>query len=97
MWNSEDRFVTCNSSFRKIHSDTEQFLKPNVSFEEYQRHRANSGTIAEAEGRVEQWVEETLKDQKKSTFHQRLSYSRWEMVPRKATEIGRWGSHRHSF
>ncbi len=53
---SDDNIVVLNSRYREIHARSAYLLRPGASFESFLRNHAELGEIAEAAGRVDDYV-----------------------------------------
>src|SRR5215210_4152378 len=90
-YDGEDRLVICNSCYRDL-------LYPNLAieltagrtFESIIRHAAESGYVTDAQGRVEEWVAERLRQHRNpgEPQVQRRNNGRWVMVSERRTEDG---------
>ena len=91
LYDSEDRLIACNSKYRAL-------LYPNVddqvivgkTFEALIRHAAESGDVADAEGRIDEWVAERLAHHRDpaAAFLQRRGDGRWLIVSERRTDDG---------
>lgn len=57
MWDSEDRFMTCNSHYREIQKETLGYLEDGILFKDYISRLADSGLILEAVEDKQGWLE----------------------------------------
>ena len=60
-YNSDDRLISCNEEYRRLHPLIGDLLKPGVRFKDLVRAHAERGAIPEAKGRVETYVRERMK------------------------------------
>jgi class 3 adenylate cyclase/HAMP domain-containing protein len=91
LYDSEDRLVACNSKYRTL-------IFPNVAdeslvgmtFETLIRRAAEHGDIEEAQGRLEEWMQERLVRHRNpgSAFLQRRRNGRWVIVSERKTDDG---------
>ncbi len=91
LYDNEDRLVACNSKYRTL-------IFPNVAdeslvgmtFETLIRRAAEHGDIEDAQGRLEEWVEERLARHRNPTsaFLQRRRDGRWVIVSERKTDEG---------
>jgi PAS domain S-box-containing protein len=58
LWDREGRLVLANRRFGEIYSHSAPHLKPGLPWQELARLAAASGKVANAVGRVEEWVHE---------------------------------------
>jgi len=90
-FDAEDRLVACNSSYRELlYHGLEVDLPTGTAFESIVRRAAEGGHIKEAEGRVEEWVAERLRQHRnpgEPTIQQRVN-DRWVMISERQTEEG---------
>lgn len=90
-YDGEDRLVICNSCYRDLlYPDLEMELTSGTTFESIIRHAAERGYVTDAEGRVEEWVAERLRQHRNpgEPQVQRRSNGRWVMVSERRTEDG---------
>ena len=91
LYDPNDRLVMCNSTYSRIlYQDTEDIVTPGTKFETVIRNAVERGLIAEAEGRVEEWVEERLARRRNpgEAHLQRRSDGRWILISERSTEDG---------
>jgi class 3 adenylate cyclase len=91
LYDNEDRLVACNSKYRTL-------IFPNVAdeslvgmtFETLIRRAAEHGDIEDAQGRLEEWVQERLVRHRNpsSAFLQRRRDGRWVIVSERKTDDG---------
>jgi HAMP domain-containing protein len=91
LYDNEDRLVACNSKYRTL-------IFPNVAdesllgttFETLIRRAAEHGDIEDAQGRIEEWVQERLLRHRNpsSAFVQRRRDGRWVIVSERKTDDG---------
>ncbi len=60
LFNADDRLVLCNRRFREISDGASHLIVPGVTFESILRIRAEGGFIADAIGKVEEWIAERM-------------------------------------
>ncbi len=90
-YDSEDRMVLCNSCYRQLlYSGTEADLTPGQTFESIIRRAAERGYIKDANGRVEEWVADRLRQHRQpgEPQVQRRADGRWIMVSERRTDEG---------
>ena len=90
-YDGEDRLVICNSRYRDLlYPDLEIELTAGTTFESIIRHAAERGYVTDAEGRVEEWVAERLRQHRNpgEPQVQRRNNGRWVMVSERRTEDG---------
>ena len=91
LFDPEDRLVVCNSRYREIlYPDIRENVGPGMSFEEIVRRAAEGGRIANANGRVEDWVAERLEQHRNpgAPVLQRRTDGRWIQVSERRTHDG---------
>ncbi|MGH6802394.1 MAG: adenylate/guanylate cyclase domain-containing protein, partial [Methyloceanibacter sp.] len=91
LYDSEDRLVACNSKYRKLlypGAGDEAVL--GMTFESLIRRSAERGDIVDAQGRIEEWVEERLARHRdpSAAFLQRRGDGRWVLVSERKTDDG---------
>ncbi len=65
LFDAEDRFVLCNSTYKENLKPIKKYLKPGVSYEEILRAYAEKGLNTEAKENAEKYVRERLKRHRK--------------------------------
>src|SRR5205823_59762 len=81
----------CNSCYRNLlYSGTDFTPTAGMSFETVIRRAAESGAIKDAEGRVEQWVSERLRQHRHAgpPHMQHRRDGRWMMISERKTDDG---------
>jgi PAS domain S-box-containing protein len=90
-YDAEDRLVVCNSCYReRLYPGLEVDLATGTTFESIVRRAAERGYIKDAEGRVEEWVAERLRQHRDpgEPHMQRRGNGRWVMISERRTEDG---------
>jgi PAS domain S-box-containing protein len=90
-YDGEDRLVICNSCYRDLlYPGLEIELTAGTTFESIIRRAAEGGYVTDAQGRVEEWVAERLRQHRNpgEPQVQRRSNGRWVMVSERRTEDG---------
>jgi len=90
-YDGEDRLVICNSCYRNLlYPDLEIDLSAGTTFESIIRRAAERGYVKDAEGRVEEWIAERLRQHRNpgEPRVQRRGDDRWVMVSERRTEDG---------
>ena len=91
LFDADDRLVVSNSTYRKLlYPGIEDVVVPGVSFEQIVREAAERGLIADAHGRVEEWVAERVARHRDAgePHLQRRSDGRWILISERKTEDG---------
>jgi PAS domain-containing protein len=90
MFDAADRLVLCNEKYRAMHLELAPLIGPGVAFEEIIRASAEAGHIAEAIGRIEEWVAERMARHCNPTapFEHRLTNGRWWLIDERRTRDG---------
>ena len=91
LYDRDDRLVVCNSNYRDImYPGIESVLEPGMTFETIVRAAIERGLIADAEGRVEDWVAERLQRHRNpgAPHVQRRAGDVWIQVSERKTESG---------
>jgi PAS domain S-box-containing protein len=90
-YDGEDQLVICNSCYRNLlYPGLDVDLSAGTTFESIIRRAAERGYIKDAEGRVEEWIAERLKQHRnpgEPQIQQRRD-GRWVMVSERRTEDG---------
>jgi len=91
LYDSEDRLIACNSKYRMLlYPDVSDEAIIGMTFEALTRGSAERGDIADAEGRIEEWVAERLARHRdpSAAFLQRRGDGRWLIVSERKTDDG---------
>jgi class 3 adenylate cyclase/PAS domain-containing protein len=91
LYDADDHLVVSNSTYRRfLYSGIEDVVVPGASFETIIRSAAERGLVADATGRVEEWVAERLaRHHKPGEPHvQHRSDGRWILISERKTEDG---------
>jgi adenylate cyclase len=91
LYDSEDRLVACNSKYRTLlypGVDDEAII--GMTFEALIRRAAERGDIMDAQGQLEEWMDERLASHREpsAAFLQRRSDGRWLIVSERKTDDG---------
>jgi class 3 adenylate cyclase len=90
-YDGEDRLVICNSRYRNLlYPGLDVDLAAGTKFESTIRRAAERGYIKDAEGRVEEWVAERMRQHRNpgEPQVQRRRNGQWVMVSERRTEDG---------
>jgi PAS domain S-box-containing protein len=90
-YDGEDRLVISNSCYRNLlYPDLDIDLSPGTTFESIIRRAAERGCVKDAEGRIEEWVAERMRQHRNpgEPQVQRRDNGRWIMVSERRTEDG---------
>ncbi|HEY8274101.1 MAG TPA: PAS domain S-box protein [Pseudolabrys sp.] len=90
-YDGEDRLVICNSCYRDLlYPGLEIDLTAGTTFESIARRAAERGYVKDAEGRVEEWVAQRLRQHRNpgEPQIQQRGNGRWVMVSERRTEDG---------
>jgi class 3 adenylate cyclase/phosphoglycerate-specific signal transduction histidine kinase len=91
LYDSEDRLVACNSKYRTLlYPDADDESIIGMTFEALIRRATERGDIVDAQGRIEEWVEERLARHRdpSAAFLQRRGDGRWVIVSERKTDDG---------
>jgi PAS domain S-box-containing protein len=90
MYDPSDRLVICNSRYREIFSGIADLLVPGVTFEQLIRAGVKRGQYPQAEGRVEEWIAERLKQHREPRLpiERQLPNGRWVKITETQTRDG---------
>jgi adenylate cyclase len=90
-YDANDRLVICNSCYRELlYPDEAATLTPDTPFETIIRRAAERGRIRDADGRVDEWVAERLRQHRDpgEPHVQLRSDGRWVMISERRTGEG---------
>jgi PAS domain S-box-containing protein len=90
-YDAEDRLVICNSCYRELlYPGEEKVLAAGTSFESIIRRAAEEGRIREAQGRVDEWIAERLRQHANpgEPHVQQRADGRWLMISERRTADG---------
>jgi PAS domain S-box-containing protein len=90
-YDGEDRLVICNSCYRNLlYPGLDIDLSAGTTFESIARRAAERGYVKDAEGRVDEWIAERLRQHTNpgEPQVQQRSNGRWVMVSERRTEDG---------
>ena len=62
LFDSEDKMVICNQSYRDIYKTTAPVMNPGITFEEILRYGLAHGEYPEARGREEAWISARMEE-----------------------------------
>lgn len=88
-YDAKDKLVLCNSRYREmLHAGEVTEFQPGTSFETIIRRSANRGNVADAAGRVEEWIAQRLSQHRNpgSPQVQRRANGQWIMVSERRTQ-----------
>lgn len=90
LYDSEDRLIMCNSKYRELYSGISDQLVPGRRFEDLIRASAYRGMIADAKGRIEEWVRERLRQHQnpQCSYRQQLGNGQWLLISEQKTING---------
>src|SRR5262245_15841302 len=91
LYDPDDRLVVCNSKYRTLlYPDDAPEISPGMAYESIIRRAAERGYIKDAEGRVEEWVQERMgRHREPSGPHvQQRGDGRWILVSERKTDDG---------
>lgn len=90
VYDSEDRFVLSNKRYKELYKASAAFMVPGTRFEDILRHGAAIGQYPEAIGRIDEWIDERLREHREAaaTLEQRLDDGTWLRIAERRTESG---------
>jgi signal transduction histidine kinase len=91
LFDGDDRLVLCNSRYRDLlYPGIADVMEPGTPFETIIRRAAERGLVAEAEGRVEEWVAERLASHRSASGIEvpHRSQGRWIRISERRTTDG---------
>lgn len=89
-YDADDRLVLCNAVYRQLFPEIVSRISPGVSYAELTRAMGEAGLVAEAEGRVEAWLQEKLqiRHRERKGVERRLRGGRWVLSNDRKTASG---------
>jgi len=90
LFDRNDRLIMFNSKYREIYSASAEVIRPGVTFREIIEYGASKGQYAEAEGNVEEWIENriAIHRDRQGEHEQHLADGRWIKVSERRTSDG---------
>ncbi len=90
LYDADDRLVLCNSRYRDLNRDADRDVVLGETFEQIIRRTAERGLVAEARGRVAEWVAErsAAHQHPSGPILQQRSNGRWIQVSEQKTADG---------
>jgi len=90
LFDAEDRLILCNERFRELCNESAHPVVPGITFETIVRDCAEGGFIADAEGRVEEWIAERMQRHRKpgAPFELQQADGRWLLIADRRTADG---------
>jgi len=90
LFDADDKLVLCNERFREMCNESVHPVVPGISFETIVRDRAEGGFIADAEGRIEDWIAERMQQHRNptSSFELQEADGRWLLIADRRTADG---------
>jgi PAS domain S-box-containing protein len=90
LFDAADRLVVCNEKYRAMHMELAPLIGPGVAFEEIIRASAEAGHIAEAIGRVDEWVADRMARHRNpgGPFEHRHANGSWWLIDEHRTRDG---------
>jgi adenylate cyclase len=90
LYDADDRLVVSNSRYKELFPLQHGVMRPGTPFETIIRHAAEKGLIAEAAGRIEDWVQERIQRHRhpSGTHLQYRSDGRWIRINEQLTAAG---------
>jgi PAS domain S-box-containing protein len=91
IFDENDRLVVCNEAYLNFYSTSRDLIVPGASFEEIVRKGAERGQYKEAIGRVDEWVQERVRNHQGADgrhLEQLLDDGRWLLIVEHRTPSG---------
>jgi PAS domain-containing protein len=91
LYDPDDSLVVCNNTYRKLlYPGIEDVVTPGTPFEIIVRAAAERGLVADAEGRIEEWMAERLARHRNpgEPHLQHRSDGRWILISERKTDDG---------
>ena len=81
-YDADDRLILCNAAYKQLFPEIAHQTLPGTRFADHARAMAEAGLVAEAEGRIEDWLQEKLQTrhrERKGVEHP-LPGGRWVLI-----------------
>ena len=91
LYDSEDRLLLCNSTYRNImHPGIDSLIRPGTPFVEILREAVKQGLIEDAKGREEAWIATRLQQRKtpRASLLQQRAGRKWVRITERKTDDG---------
>ncbi|MGX7706236.1 bifunctional diguanylate cyclase/phosphodiesterase [Methylobacterium sp. Gmos1] len=90
MWDENDRLVTWNQRYRDLYATTAPFIVKGARFEDVIRRGAELGQYPQAEGRIDEFVRETVAWHRagSGTVERQLPGGQWLLITERRTADG---------
>ena len=81
-FDNDDRLSLCNTAYKKLFPEIACQMVPGVRFADHARAMAEAGLVAEAEGRIEDWLREQLqtRHRERKSVERPLPGGRWVLT-----------------
>ncbi len=89
-YDADERLVLCNAAYKQLFPQIACRMVPGMRFVDHARAIAEAGLVAEAEGRVEDWLREQLRARRRERkdVERRLPGGRWVLTSDRKTADG---------
>ncbi|GEM_PF-627169 len=81
LWDADQKLVLCNEFFKQeMPLEIREILEPGLWFGDFARKRAEIGKYEDAQGRMDEWVEEVVREHgstQEMNFRDRIVKDRW--------------------
>jgi signal transduction histidine kinase len=90
MFDADDRLVLCNTKFRELYSRSSDVFVIGNKFSDILRAAADRGQYPEANGRIEEWISERLRQHRHlgGPIERQLPNGRWVKITETRTSTG---------
>jgi PAS domain S-box-containing protein len=91
IYDEQDRLFLCNEAYKRIYETSRDLIVPGNTFETIVREGARKGQYNDANGNVEGWVTQRVKQHQEASgevIEQRLSDGRWLLIVESRTPSG---------
>ena len=90
IYDTEDRLVLCNETYREMYAQSAELLSPGTKFEDILREGLRQDQYSDAMGREEEWLKERLDHHRsaETTVEQQLNDGRWLRIAERQTPEG---------
>jgi PAS domain S-box-containing protein len=88
IYDTEDRLVLCNDSYRRLYSENDDHIVPGVRYEDVLRSGLARGQYPDAVGHEDDWIAEHLCSDPMGAVEQQLDDGRWVLVTKRRMTNG---------
>ncbi len=90
LWDEDDRLVMCNQTYRDVNERCADILQPGVKWLDFVRTGAERGQYADAVGRVDEWLAQSIEDRRalRTNHEYEITDGRWCIGSNRGTRRG---------